>query len=141
MSFRFVKLSINAIAPRRATPGSVGYDLFTPINFILHPKEQSTFFTDIAVQIPDGYYGQIAPKLGLATLHEKDGRAGVIDPDYTGNIGVVLKNDSDHPFERLVGQPIAQLLFIRVATPFLVAVNQLPTTSRGTDGFGAHSST
>ena len=119
----------------------MGYDLFTPINFILHPKEQSTVFIDIAVQIPDGYYGQIAPKSGLVTLHKIDVRAGVIDPDYTGNIGVVLKNNSDRPFERLVGQPIAQLLFIRVATPFLVAVDQLPTTSWGADGFGAHSST
>ena len=55
ISFRFVKLSPNTFTPRRATPGSVGYDLFTPINFVLRPKEQSTIFIDIAVQIPDGY--------------------------------------------------------------------------------------
>ena len=138
MSFRFVKLSPNAITPRRATPGSVGYDLYTPINFVLRPKEQGTIFIDIAVQIPDGYYGQIAAKSGITALHEVTVRAGVIDPDYTGNIGVILKNDSRKPFERLVGQPIAQLLFVRVATPFLVAVEQLPTTQRGADGFGAH---
>ena len=125
----------------RATPGSVGYDLFTPINFVLRPKEQSTVFIDIAVQIPDRYYGQIVSKSGITALHEVTVRAGVIDPDYTGNIGVILKNDSKKPFKRLVGQPIAQLLFIRVATPFLVAVEQLPTTQRGSDGFGMHSAT
>ena len=129
------------ITPRRTTPGSVGYKLFSPIDFVLNPKEQSTVFTDIAVQIPDGYYGQVTAKSGITTLHGVDVRVGVIDPDYMGNIGVILKNDSNRPFEWLAGQPIAQLLFIRVATPFLVAVDELPTTQRGPHGFGAHSST
>ena len=127
--------------PRQATPGSVGYDLFTPITFVLRPKEQSTIFVDIAVQIPDGYYGQISSKSGITALHEVIVRAGIIDPDYTGNIGVILKNDSKKPFERLAGQPIAQLLFVWVATPFLVPVEQLDPTQRGPDGFGAHSAT
>ena len=118
LTFRFVKLSINAITPRRGTPGSVGYDLFTPIEFTLQPKEQSTIFIDIAVQIPDGYYGQVAPKSGLATLHEIDVRAGVIDPDYTGNIGVVLKNDSDQPFERLGGGTHCPAAFHQSSYPF-----------------------
>ena len=134
-----MRLSPGAITPRRATPGSVGYDLYTPINFILRPKEQSTIFVDIAVQIPDGYYGQIASKSGITALHEVTVRAGIIDPDYTGNIGVILKNDSKKPFERLAGQPIAQLLFVWVATPFLIPVEQLDPTQRGPDGFGAHS--
>ena len=119
----------------------MGYDLFTPINFVLRPKEQSTVFINIAIQIPDGYYGQIVSKSGITALHEVTVRAGVIDPDYTGNIGVILKNDSKKPFEQVVGQPIAQLLFVRVATPFLVAVEQLPTTQRGPNGFGAYSAT
>ena len=119
----------------------MGYDLFTPVSFVLRPKEQLTIFIDIAVQIPDGYYGQVVSKLGITALHEVTVRAGVIDPDYTGNIGVILKNDSKKPFERVVGQPVAQLLFIRVANPFLVAVEQLPTTQRGPHGFGAHSAT
>ena len=126
------------MTPRRATPGSVGYDLFTPIDFVLRAKEQSTIFTDIAVCIPEGYYGQIAAKSGLATLHEVDIRAGVIDPDYTGNIGVVVKNDSLRPFERSAGEPIAQLLFIKVATPFLVPVDTFEATTRGPRGFGYH---
>ena len=109
----------------------MGYDLFTPVSFVLRPKEQSTIFTDIAVCIPEGYYGQIAAKSGLAALHEIDIRAGVIDPDYTGNIGVVMKNDSLRPFERCAGEPIAQLLFIKVATPFLVPVDTFEETTRG----------
>ena len=58
-----------------------------------------------------------------------------------GIIGVILKNDSKKPFERLAGQPIAQLLFVQVATPFLIPVEQLHPTQRGPDDFGAHSAT
>ena len=105
---------------------------------MLRPKEQTTIFTDIAVCIPEGYYGQIASKSGLTTLHEIDIRAGVVDLDYTGNIGVVMKNDSLRTFERSAGEPIAQLLFIRVATPFLVPVDTFEETTRGPRGFGYH---
>ena len=91
------------------------------------------------MQIPEGYYGQIAPKSGLGTLHEIDIRAGIIDPDYTGNIGVVIKNNSLQPFERLAGEPSpAQLLFIKVAEPFLVPVEQFEDTAQGPWRFGAH---
>ena len=72
-------------------------------------------------------------------LYELKVKAGVIDPDYTGNIGVVLKNNSREPAERVVGEPIAQLLFIKVATPILMHVPSLAKTQRGEDGFGAHS--
>ena len=72
-------------------------------------------------------------------LYETEVKAGVIDPDYTGNMGVVLKNNPKEPLERLIGQPIAQLLFIKFATPQLVQVPSLTRTQRGNHGFGAHS--
>ena len=72
-------------------------------------------------------------------LYELEVKAGVIDPDYTGNVGVVLKSNSESLFERVVGEPIAQLLFIKVVMPKLVQVQSLTPTQRGRDGFGAHS--
>ena len=77
-------------------------------------------------------------KSGLAVLYELEVKAGVIDLDYTGNIGVVLKNNSQSLFERVVGEPITQLLFIKVATPKFVQVQNLTPTQRAGDGFGAH---
>ena len=134
----FQKLSEKAISPHQATPGSVGYDLFTPIDFQIQPKEQKTVFIDLAITPPEGYYAQLMSKSGLTVLYELEVKAGVIDPDFTGNIGVVLKNNSDQPIERLVGEQIAQLLFIKVATPTLVQVTSLAKTERGEYGFGAH---
>ena len=62
----------------------------------------------------------------------------MIDPDYTGNISVVMKNDSLCSFEWSAGDPIAQLLFVKVATPFLVPVDTFEEMTRGLRGFGYH---
>ena len=134
----FQKLSERAVSPRRATPGSVGYDLFAPVDFQLQPKEQKTIFIDLAIVPPEGYYTQLMSKSGLTVLYELEVKAGVIDPDFTGNVGVVLKNNSDQLIECLVGEQIAQLLFIKVATPTLIQVTSLAKTEWGEYGFGAH---
>ena len=116
----------------------MGYDLFTPIDFQLQPKEQKTVFIDLAITPPEGYYAQLMSKSGLMVLYKLEVKAGVIDPDFTGNIGVVLKNNSDQLIERVAGEQIAQLLFIKVATPVLIQVTSLARTKRGEYGFGAH---
>ena len=134
----FQKLSEKAISPHQATPGSVGYDLFTPVDFLIQPNEQKTVFIDLAVTPPEGYYAQLMSKSGLMVLYELEVKAGVIDPDSTGNIGVVLKNNSDQLIECIAGEQIAQLLFIKVATPILIQVTNLVKIERGEYGFGAH---
>ena len=116
----------------------MGYDLFTPIDFQIQPKGQKTVFIDLAIVQPEGYYTQLMSKSGLTILYELEVKAGVIDPDFTGNIGVVLKNNSDQPIEHLAGEQIAQLLFIKVVTPPLIQVTSLAKTERGEYGFGAH---
>ena len=135
----FQKLTPQVISPHQATPGSVGYDLYTPINFIIQPNTQMTVFTDIALTPPEGCYAQLMSKSGLTVQHQLDVKAGVIDPDFTGNIGVVLRNNSDKVIQRTIGEPIAQLLFIKIATPVLVQVSGLVQTQRSHYGFGAHS--
>ena len=116
----------------------MGYDLFTPIDFQIQSKEQKTVLIDLIIVPPEGYYTQLMSKSGLMVLYELEVKAGVINPDFTGNIGVVLKNNSDQPIERLAGEQIAQLLFIKVATPTLVQVTSLAKTERGEYGFEAH---
>ena len=116
----------------------MGYDLFTPIDFQIQPKEQKTVFIDLAITPPEGYYAQLMSKSGLMVLYELEVKTGVIDPNFTGNIGIVLENNSDQPIECVAGEQIAQLLFIKVATPILVQVTNLAKTKWGEYGFGAH---
>ena len=58
----------------------MGYDLFTPIDFQIQPKEQKTVFIDLAIAPPEGYYAQLMSKSGLTVLYELEVKAGVIDP-------------------------------------------------------------
>ena len=88
-------------------------------------------FIDLAITPSGGYYTQLMSKSGLAVLYELEVKAGVINPDYMGNIGVVLKNNSQSLFERVIGEPITQLLFVKVVTPKLVQVQNLTLTQRG----------
>ena len=63
--------------------------------------------------------------------------AGVIDQDYRGNVGVILFNFAESPFEVKKGDRIAQLICERIFTPTLVEVSQLSDTERGEGGFGS----
>ena len=82
------------------------------VDLLIQPKEQRTVFIDLVIAPPEGYYAQLMSKSGLLVLYKLEVKAGVIDPDFTGNIGVVLKNNSDQPIECITGEQIAQLLFI-----------------------------
>ena len=113
----FQKLTEKAITPRRVTAGSVGYDLFMPIDFEIQSKEQKIIFIDLAASAPKGHYAQLMSKSGLTVSYELEVKAGVINPDFTGNIGVVLRNNSDKSIKCASGDSIAQLLFIKIATP------------------------
>ena len=136
---QFVKLSQTAVTPARATEGAIGYDLYTPFSFILYPKEVKLIYTGISIKLPVGHYGRIAPKSGLTLKHHITVLAGVIDPDYTSNVGVVLCNlSSDTKFIRLVGEPIAQLILEAALIFPTLEVKALPTTARGPYGFGSH---
>ena len=94
-------------------------------------------YTDIAIKVPLGHYGRVAPK-SVALKHHVTVLAGVIDPNYTGNVGVVLHNlSSDTKCTRQVGQPIGQLI-LEVASIFpTLEVGGLPITARGPYGFGS----
>ena len=132
----FVKISTNAVTPTRATEGSVGLDFYSPADYIIPPHNQLLIPTQIKLQIPLGYYGRLASKSGLAILHQLHVGAGVIDPDYTGEIMVLLINTVSgvHPIKR--GDPIAQLILETVSIPILREVKELPPTTRGAHGCG-----
>ena len=77
---QFVRLSPTAKPPVRSTEGAIGYDLYTPFSFTLYPKEIKLVYTDIAIKVPPGHYGRVAPKSGLTLKHHITVLAGVVDP-------------------------------------------------------------
>ena len=132
----FVKMSTDAVTPKRATEGSVGLDFYSPANYIIPPHSQLLIPTQIKLRIPLGHYGILASKSGLAILHQLHVGAGVIDPDYTGEIMVLLINTASRVHPIIRGDPIAQLILEKVSIPILKEVKELPPTTRGAHGCG-----
>lgn len=95
--------------------------------------------TGIAVAIPEGHAGLVAPRSGLAARYGISvvNGPGVIDPGYRGEINVILINHGTVPLTLQRGDRVAQLLVVPVVTPELVEVDELPDSVRGTGGFGS----
>lgn len=93
--------------------------------------------TDIQIQLPEGTYGRIAARSGLALDHGIDVGGGVIDADYTGNVGVILFNHGSMDLHVFTGMRIAQLLCEKIDSPKILEVETLEDTDRGSKGFGS----
>ena len=131
----FVRMLPDAVTPTRATEGSAGLDFYSLADYIIPPYNQLLIPTQIKLQIPLGYYGRLASKSGLAILHQLHVGAGVIDPDYTGEIMVLLINTASRIYN-VKGAPIAQLILEKISIPLLKEVKELSLTTRGAQGCG-----
>lgn len=134
--FHVKKLSPNAKLPERKTPGSAGYDLSSIDNYIIPVNQSVLINTGLAFTVPDGTYGQIAPRSGLSCKGIFV-NAGIIDKDYTGHVKVLLFNFSDKEFEINEGERVAQLIIKKIETPEITEVDELDLTERGEGGFGS----
>ena len=107
----FVKMSSKAVIPTRATEHSAGLDFYSPSDYIKPPYSHLQIPTQIKVKIPLGYYGRLASKSGLSMIHQVHVGAGVIDPDYTGEVKVLLINAAScyHYIKR--GRPYSPINF------------------------------
>lgn len=133
-------LSNNARTPIRSTPGSIGYDLFAAEDKVVPAHGRTLVPTDLQIKIPPGCYGRIAPRSSLALISFVDVGAGVIDPDYRGNVGVVLFNFSNEKYYVSTGDRIAQLILEQALTPEVREIGrdeELDETERGWNGFGS----
>ena len=132
-------LHADARPPERTRPGDAGYDLRCVGGFSLEPGARATVATGIAIAVPDGVAGLVVPRSGLAAKHGISvvNGPGLIDPNYRGEIKVVLVNLGDETFTAEAGDRIAQLLLVPYRAPELRVVVTLPETARGTGGFGS----
>ncbi|MBI5104521.1 MAG: dUTP diphosphatase [Solirubrobacterales bacterium] len=135
------RLHPDARLPARGRPHDAGYDLATVEAFTLEPGQRTLAPTGLAIALPPGVAGLVTPRSGLAI---RDGitalnAPGLIDPNYRGELKVVLHNAGDAPFHAEVGDRIAQLLLVPYLSPLIEAVQELPPSpdERGEAGFGS----
>ena len=130
-------LSEHAQTPTRAHEGDVGYDLYAAHDCTIESKGKALIKTDIAVAIPPGHYGRIAPRSSLAWKKHTDIGAGVIDQGYRGPVCVAIFNHGQESVDVRKGDRVAQLILERCSTPAVTVVDELPSTDRGEGGFGS----
>jgi dUTP pyrophosphatase len=104
---------------------------------VIQPGERRIIKTGIAISLPVGRYGRVAPRSGLSVKLGLDIMAGVIDEDYRGEIGVVAINLGHDPIIITQDMRVAQLIIESYTPVHTVEVAQLDATNRGTGGFGS----
>ena len=140
-----LKIKINILHPDFSMPtyshaGDAGMDLFSLEEIKLAPGERIKSPCGFSIEIPDGFFGAIAPRSGLANLYGITlvNSWGVIDSSYRGEICVIIINLGRENIILPSKTRIAQLLVIPVAKVNLIAVEEkLIETDRGAKGFGS----
>jgi dUTP pyrophosphatase len=134
---RFKQLDPGAVLPTRGSSFAAGLDICSIEAVVIEPHARATARTGLAVAIPHGYYGRVAPRSGLAARQGLDVLAGVIDSDYRGELCCVLYNTSDTAIQLPAGSKICQLIIEKIITPKATWVSDLEETARGAGGFGS----
>jgi dUTP pyrophosphatase len=119
--------------PQYATEHSSGLDLRSSEEVTLAPGEFKLVPTGIAVEIPEGFEGQVrAAKHGVTCLNSP----GTIDADYRGEVKVILINHGKTAVTFSRGERIAQLIISQYAKVEVSETSDLTETGRGAGGFG-----
>lgn len=133
------KISNKAIIPTYGSKNAAGMDMYSIDTVTIEPGQTVMVHTGICMEIPDGYYGALYPRSGLATKRglRLANCVGVIDSDYRGEVIAALYNDSAAPQKIREGDRIAQLIINPYVRPdTLNEVDDLSDTDRGAGGFG-----
>lgn len=142
MIVRFRRLPSNPdlALPARQTAGAAGYDVASAeADFVLAPGERRLVATGLEMELPADVECQVRPRSGLALRYglTLPNSPATIDPDYRGELRVIVWNAGSEPVPVPRGTRIAQLVFARFVAPEVAEVAELSQSERGTFGFGS----
>lgn len=141
MQVKIKRLSDTAQLPKRGSDYAAGYDLYADLaeNAVIAPHTTAMIGTGLSMEIPEGYFGGVFARSGLASKKglRPANCVGVVDSDYRGQVTVALHNDSDE--ERVIepGERIAQLVILPFLAVDFLDSEKLSDTVRGAGGFGS----
>lgn len=145
VNIKVKKLKQNAKLPTRGSIQAAGYDLYACLEgekVSIKPHETVKIGTGLCIEIPEGYFGGIFARSGLATNKglRPANCVGVADSDYRGEYIISLYNDSDLPQVITQNERIAQLIILPFLPVTFEEVEELSETERGAGGFGSSGS-
>ncbi|MDO5083736.1 dUTP diphosphatase [Arachnia propionica] len=126
--------------PRQARPGDAGADLRAAHRVTLAPGERTLVGTGVRVALPEGTFGMVTPRSGMAARAGLGivNSPGIIDAGYRGEIKVCLINhDPRQVIDIAAGERIAQLVVVPFLRAEFVITHALDATVRGEDGYGS----
>lgn len=134
-----VKLTDGAPLPRHAKPGDAGMDLTAREGVSIAPFETVMVGTGVAAEIPEGRFGLVAPRSGVASKRgiTLANSPSIIDSGYRGEIKLPLHNITSKMQRVEKGERVAQMVVMRHETVRCVEADELSETERGADGFGS----
>lgn len=155
MEVKIKRLNENAVLPQKATELSIGYDLYVP-NDVRIEHERQVIPLGFAIELPPCIEAKIEPRSGFSSKgiegfltgyskepqymqrFDADVLVGKIDPDYRGEVGVIIRNnDPQREFLISQGTRIAQMTFYKTMDLDVVEAEELSDTARGVGGFGS----
>jgi dUTP pyrophosphatase len=139
MKIPVLRLDFALPLPKHQQEGDAGVDLHAREDIKIEAGEWKLVPTGVAMAVPEGYVGLIAPRSGLA-LRSGIGVVngpGVLDSGYRGELKVILINHGQEEVTLERGERIAQLVVVPATEVELVEVDELPDSGRGEDGFGS----
>lgn len=141
MKIEIKKLNENAVIPTRGSEQAAGYDLYAAIDapIVIPPHETIKIGTGLAIAVPNGYFGAIFARSGLAAKQglRPANCVGVADSDYRGEYIVALHNDTDKERTIEPKERIAQLVVMPYLAVEFEEKDELSETARGAGGFGS----
>ena len=129
-------LSVNATTPTRAYPTDSGLDLYVSETVTIPPRTTKIVKTDVAIELPVGYEGQVRPRSGTSLKTKLRVALGTIDQTYHKEIGIITDNISDKPIIVEKGQRLAQLVVTPVVYPEVNEVERFENES-DRSGYGS----
>lgn len=141
MVLNIKRLTDTAKIPTRGSDMAAGYDLYadTDKEIVIPPHETVMVSTGITIEIPEGYFGAIFARSGMARDRglRPANCVGVVDPDYRGAWMIAAHNDTDQPKVVEAGERIAQMVVMPFLSIDFQEVEELTETKRGSGGFGS----
>ena len=137
---RFKKLCSSARVPEKKSFGAAAYDIYYPYEdaVILYPGDLRVVSTGIAMEIPEGWKGEIYSRSGLASrgLFVAN-QPGKIDSDYRGEVKILLYNSSSNSITLVTGDRVAQFELNPVYDIDWREEDDLSVTERNQGGLGS----
>jgi len=141
MQINVKKLREGAVLPTRGSEQAAGYDLHACLDYpvIIRAGKTEKIGTGLAIAVPEGTFGAIFARSGLATKQgiRPANCVGICDSDYRGEYIVALHNDSDTDCVIYTGDRIAQLVILPFLAAEFIECEELSDTVRGKGGFGS----